>query len=276
MVRRCNHDAVGRVRLLHEGQDRIQDPADLSNIVGIAAPRTDRIKLVEQINTAHLRDLIEKEPELARSLPEKAAEQGIEAHGEKRQPQFAGKRRRGHCLPGSGRPDKKEMGRRNLAVIAQTRSLGLLADHAFEAVAGFIGKHHAIELDLWVTALDKTLQLAARTRERDRGLRRGRICSPLARFPDEPLELVRLLRISLPCLLRGTLQRDREELLLVALDMRAKERCDLVRGHERLLSRRVTGPRPTNTERSPFVPSTGTVVSAPPLIDPGRCTDGAG
>ena len=55
----------------------------------------------------------------------------------------------------------------------------------------------------------------------------------IARSLDEPLQLVGVLRAALARLLRGDLERDREELLLVAVNVRIEEREKMLRRHTR-------------------------------------------
>jgi hypothetical protein len=209
MVRGRQHEAVGAVRLLHKGEHRVQHTADLADIVLVAPTRPDRVELVEQIDAARLRDLIEQQAQLAGGLAEEAAEERFEADGEQGQMQLARKRRCGHGLAGTGGTDEQHVGGRRLAVIAKRRALLLLTHDAHQASPNLIRQDHAGERHLRIGAFDEALQLAAWTGQRDRSLSSGRTAGPLlvAGLLNETLQLVSVLSASMTRFLLVTLSK---------------------------------------------------------------------
>ena len=102
------------------------------------------------------------------------------------------------------------MHRGRLAVVTKRRPFMLLADHPDQPAARVIGQDHAAQRNLRIAALDEALELTSRTRQRDGRLPAGGSTAPLpiARFLDEPLQLVRLFRATLAGLLGGDLKRN--------------------------------------------------------------------
>src|SRR3546814_834676 len=64
MIGRRQHETVGRIRFLHEGQHGIENPTDFADIVRVAPARADRIEFIEQLDAARLRDLDRKSTRL--------------------------------------------------------------------------------------------------------------------------------------------------------------------------------------------------------------------
>ena len=151
--------------------------------------------------------------------------------------QLARERRGRHRLAGTRRPHQQHVGGRHLAVAAQHRALLLLPHDAGQPPAHIVRQDHAGERDLGVGALDQAPELAAWTGERDRRLATRRPTGPLlvAGFLDEALQLVRVLRPPLTGFLRRDLERDRQKLFLVALDVRIEESDQMLRRQSRLL-----------------------------------------
>ena len=130
MIGRRGNEAIGRVRLLHELQSRIEHPAHLPDIVGRTTMTTNGIKFVEEIDTAALRCFVEHQPQFRGRLPHETRDQRLKPdhfcilfdNHQERQLQRSGQRFRCHRLADPGGPRNKT---RRLGVRPCSRSQSL-------------------------------------------------------------------------------------------------------------------------------------------------------
>jgi hypothetical protein len=105
--------------------------------------------------------------QLSRRLTHELGYQPIESDAEQRQLQFAGKRRRCHCLPGAGRADHQQFAAGRHSAGTKFVLLPILRQHPVKRLAGRLGQDHVVETCFRIRSVDEIGQFTDWTRERD-------------------------------------------------------------------------------------------------------------
>src|SRR5262245_57939102 len=144
MVRRCDKNAVGRVRF-EELEKRVEHPSDLAHVVCRRAMASERVKLIEQVDTPCLLDRFEEQAELCGSLAEVLGDESIQLDREEREGQLAGKGRCGERFPGPGGAYEKKQANRSQSVLPQARAASLLGDDTLQLRVHICTERHVAE-----------------------------------------------------------------------------------------------------------------------------------
>ncbi len=99
MIGRANDNAIGRVTFLHKLKERIQNASHFGYVIRGRSLTADRIKLVEQVNTAALGSLIKNKAQLRGRLTHITRYHPFKADNEQRKVKLTRQSLGRHRLP---------------------------------------------------------------------------------------------------------------------------------------------------------------------------------
>src|SRR5690606_12699774 len=99
-------EAVGVVRL-EELQERVEHPANFTDVVGATPRAAERIELVEEVDAPRRLNRLEDEAQLGRRFTHVLGDEAIELDGKQRQTKLARQRCGGHRLARAWRPHEE-------------------------------------------------------------------------------------------------------------------------------------------------------------------------
>src|ERR1035437_3446767 len=124
MVCSCNNQAL-RCVSFEQLQERVQHPANFSDVIWLIAMCPQRVELVEEINAAGLPDGFEDRSELCRGFTHEFRDQAFEHDREQRRVQLSCKRGRCHGFSSSRWSDEEQFSARVQAMLSKFLLLSL-------------------------------------------------------------------------------------------------------------------------------------------------------
>ncbi len=223
-----DEDEAFRVVEFEELEEGVEDAANLADVVPRCAFATERVELVEQVDSPGLLYRVEHKTQLRGGLAHELRDEPVELDGEQRQPELPGQDRPRHRLPRSRRPKKQQATDRVEAVLADPGALPLLDQHSLDSLTNLPVERHVAEAELRIPDAEEAGEFASWLGQGDGLGRRRWGLGSLPGLVDQIAQFLRKLHVPALGCLGGDLQSNRQEAGVVPVRVALDERLCLV------------------------------------------------